>query len=333
MIAAPLPKLSSTSLPWPADWAGVFAAPGTQRPLILEIGFGLGQFLRHLHQTRPDAWIVGVEISSFCLVKAEKAIVRDNMTNVRVVHARAETALHHLFTPASLHAVHVNFPDPWFKDRHAGRRLMQRDTLQAIVNRLEPGGMFYLATDIIAYAEMSAELLAETPGLVNTLPEPWAGALPGRVVTKYEKKARREGRDCYYFAYRRDESPAPNVPVIEELPMPHMVIKSSLELDSIRARLHVDDYAEDDTNIKLLHRYLGDDALLFEVFVHEPTIDQRAGVMLVKRDEPGEYTLKLSPLGNPRPTSGLHKAVGLIGQALTELDPQSVIIQNKLRGT
>ena len=79
---------------------------------------------------------------------------------------------------------------------------MQRDTLDAIVSRLQPGGTFYLATDIHAYAEMSHELLAATPGLDNLLPDAWAPRVPERVSTKYEATARREGRACYYFAYR-----------------------------------------------------------------------------------------------------------------------------------
>jgi tRNA (guanine-N7-)-methyltransferase len=326
-----LRKMSSYTLPWPVNWQVVFDE-SLPRPLILEIGFGYGQFLRHLHRQHPHAWIVGVEINNFCLNKMEKAIARDEMRNVRVVHSRAETALHHLFTPGSLSQVHVNFPDPWFKERHAGRRLMQRDTLDAVVSRLTPGGMFYLATDIIAYAEMSAQLLAETPGLSNTHESPWVSSLPGRVVTKYEKKARQEGRDCYFFAYRRNDAPAPYVPVIEELPMPHMVINTPLNLDEMRARFSVQDYHEGETHIKFMESFQGDDAVLFEVYIREPTIGQRVAVVLAKREQPDEYTIKLSALGNPRPTDGLHKAVRLAGECVLGLHPQATVIHDKVRG-
>ncbi|MEZ4667121.1 MAG: hypothetical protein R3E39_04245 [Anaerolineae bacterium] len=62
-----------------------------------------------------------------------------------------------------------------------------------------------MATDIVEYAEMSAELLAQTPGLDNLLQSSWVNEMPGRVVTKYEGHALREGRHCYYyFAYRRN---------------------------------------------------------------------------------------------------------------------------------
>src|SRR5690606_2264157 len=143
------------------------------------------------------------------LNKVERWIERESISNARVIHATAQTALAHLFTPASLDQIHINFPDPWFKSRHEHRRLMQRDTLDALVNRLKPGGLLYLATDIVEYAEMSAELLAQTPGLDNLHETPWVHQIPGRVMTKYERKAVAAGRPCHYFAYRRNQQPTP----------------------------------------------------------------------------------------------------------------------------
>src|SRR5262249_37513621 len=148
---------------------------------------------------------------------------RAKHTNIRLIHAMAETALYHLFTPASIQQIHVNFPDPWFKTDHARRRLIQRDTLDAMVNRLAPSGTFYLATDILAYAEMARDLLQATPGLDNALPDSWVNDLPRRAITKYEAAARSEGRPCYYFVYRRNPTPAPDVPVIRDAEMPHVV--------------------------------------------------------------------------------------------------------------
>lgn len=324
----PLPKLSCTTLTWPADWREVF---GVKRPLILDIGFGYGHTLEHLHHTHPDHNIVGLEIDSTCLVKAEKAIQRKRMGNVRVVRGRAETALHHLFLPESLHQVHVNFPDPWFKARHSGRRLMQRDTLDAIVHRMVLGGMFYLATDIIAYAEMSAELLKETPGLTPKHERPWVNKWPGRIVTKYEKKARKAGRECYYFAYQRNRHAVPPVTVIKELAMPHMVIRSALSLDEMMTQFAPEaGHAHKDLRIKFLSAYRNDRAVLFEVYIHEPTIEQHLALLLVRREKPNEYTLKASRVGNPRSTQGLHLAVGTLGKLLAGLDPEAQILENKV---
>jgi tRNA (guanine-N7-)-methyltransferase len=321
-------KLSSLTLPWPTNWAALF---GADRPLILEIGFGRGQFLFHLARQHPDHNLVGLEISNRCLTHVEDALGRNGIENVRVIHSTAETALHHLFEPATLTQVHINFPDPWFKPKHGHRRLMQRDTLDALVNRLAPGGLLYLATDIVEYAEMSDELLQATPGLENLLDVPWTASLPGRISTKYESKAVREGRSCYYFAYQRNNYPAPLLPVIKEWDMPHIVFSSPLTLPEMLKHFEPSDILDGETRISLLDGYQGRDSLLFEVFIKEPTIDQLIAFLLLARDKPHQYTLQLSSLGHPRPTSGVHKAAALLGDWLLSLHPDSRILINKVR--
>ncbi len=313
----------------------IFGTP-PGRPLIVEIGFGYGQMLRYLAQQRPDANIVGFEIASQCLIKAEGAIRRGLLPNVRVVYARAETALYHLLTPESMDEVHINFPDPWFKTRHEHRRLMQRATLDVLVSRLKPGGKFYLATDIQAYAAMSAELLAATPGLTNLLDAPWRESVPGasglpRTITKYEARARREGRVCHYFALVRNSHPAPAVPVMEDLPVPHMVFDSPLTLTEIQAQFTPASYSERGVNINYLNAYVSDRAVLIEAYIDEPTIEQRVALMLVRRELSDEYTLQPGLIGSPRPTAGMHIAVQHLGAWLVSLHPATRVLQDKTR--
>ena len=93
-----LQRLNSRSLAWPTDWEALF---GAQRPLILEIGFGQGHFLLHLARQHPEANLVGLEISNRCLTRVERALERQGLTQVRVIHSSAETALRFLFMPAS----------------------------------------------------------------------------------------------------------------------------------------------------------------------------------------------------------------------------------------
>lgn len=325
-----LPKLNSHHMSWSTDWDALF---GRSAPLILEIGFGLGHFLGYLHKKHPDKNIVGIEINSFCLGKVERAIVRDNWNNVRVVFSRAETALNHLFEPQSLTEIHINFPDPWFKDRHSGRRLMQPDTLNAMISRLIPGGKLFLATDIIAYAEMSDEILSRSAGLTNLLDDAWVNEMQDRVVTKYERRAREEGRECYYFAYQRNDQPVPSRPVIKELEMPHFVLQTPVSLDTIVEQFSQSEHATGDTHVKLMQVYRGEKSLLFEAFVHEPTVDQLIALLYIRKEETDDqYTLKLSALGNPRPTAGVHFAVKLLGEWIISLSDETQVIQNKVRG-
>lgn len=320
-------KLSSIRLPWPTDWTALF---GADRPLVLEIGFGYGGFLQHLARTKPDANVIGLEIANQCLVAAERAIERKRLTNVRVIQSMAETALHHCFVPESISEVHINFPDPWFKKRHGHRRLIQRDTLDVLVSRLKPGAMLYLATDIIEYAEMSAELLRQTLGLDNTLPADWANEMPGRVVTKYEGRAQREGRACYYFAYRRNQVPAPDVPVIKEGEMTHVVFNTPMSLDDILTHFEGAEHKFGETIIRFLHGYRGRNVLLFEVYIHEETLDQHIALVISPRENPNEYTLKVSTLGYPRSTPALQKAVGLMADWIVSLNLDAKIVKHKL---
>ncbi|MFW5708710.1 MAG: tRNA (guanosine(46)-N7)-methyltransferase TrmB [Chloroflexota bacterium] len=325
----PLPVLTALNLPWPVDWVDIF---GVDRPLILDIGFGYGHSLTYLQRTRPDHNIIGIEVDNISLGKAERALVRNGWTNVRVIEAFAETALQHLFVPDSLDEIHINFPDPWFKSRHAGRRLMKRSTVDAMVSRLRNRGRLFLATDILEYADMSHQLLHDTPGLTNTLPTPWVTTRPEPFTTKYEKRAQQEGRTCRYFVYQRNDQPAPQVPVIQELKMPHIVFQSTLDLDTMMTHARTDEDHTTAATVKFLERYRGDRSVLFDVFVREPTLDQRIAVVLVEReDHPNEYTLKLSALGHPRPTAGIHQAVRIIGDALLALDPEANLIHDKVR--
>jgi tRNA (guanine-N7-)-methyltransferase len=327
-------KLSANRLSWPTDWQQIFKdVPGSSpRPLILEIGFGRAVFLAHLARTNPQAGVIGVEVSSRCMVEGEHLIVQYGLLNARVVHSTAETALHHLFAPATLAQIHINFPDPWFKTGHAHRRLMQRDTLDAMVSRLQPDGKLYLATDIVEYAEMSADLLRETAGLTNLLSTPYVYTMPGRVITKYEAKAAREGRRCYYFAYTRNDAAALDLPVQKDLPMPHLVFQSPLSLGDIHGQFDTmqQQHEQDGVYISFLRAYRGAHDLLIETYIKEPTIEQHLALILMQRKLDNEFTLKLSTIGQPRPTAGVHRAVALLGAWLLGLHSDSRVIQDKI---
>ncbi len=112
--------------------------------------------------------------------------------------------------------------------------------------------------------------------------------------------------------------------------MPHIVLKNPLSRDEILAQFSRSSRDFDDTHVALIGAYNGHQALLFEVYVNEPTIDQRVAVVLTERDD-GDYTLKLGFIGNPRPTPGLHKAVAILGDWIANLHPDAAILKRKLR--
>lgn len=324
--------LDSRNLPWPVDWSALY---GDTRPLIVEIGFGRGAYLRHLSQSFPDAGIIGLEIANQCLETAERMIVREGLYNVRVIHSPAETALYHLFEPGSIAQIHINFPDPWFKKSHHHRRLIRQETMDLLISRLAPGGELYIATDILEYAQITRDLLESVDGIRSLLTTGWTHAMPGRIITKYEATARREGRMCYYFAYRRTEAPVPVIPVLKELEMPHAVVHVPLSLAEIAERFEPIRYSQDngEYHVHISEAFLGRNGILFETYIGEPTIRQHAALGVYnygQGEKPNTYTVQLMTIGQPRATQGAHLAVRLLRDWLLALHSEAKLLHQKV---
>jgi len=331
MPAPPQRQLSIFNQPWPLPLAQLFPQP---QPLIAEFGFGNGDFLLHLSRSHPDCNIIGFEISSQSLDKAEAKIARRRLRNVRVLHAKAEAALAHLLPPQSLRLIHINYPDPWFKKRHSRRRLLQRDTVDWICSRLAPGGQLQLATDIAAYAQMAHELLAATPCLRNVYAQPWRQELPGRFRTKYELKAARESRPAHYFCYARNALPAPDLPLIQELHMPHVFLHSPLAAAELVTRFTQTRRSAAGTHIAILRAYADParDTAVFEAVIDEPRLEQHVLLSLSPRQGAGQYIVKLTGVGHARPTAGVHLAVAALAEWVASLHEDARVLEWKLRG-
>ena len=135
--------LPERRLPCPTPWAEIFAQDA---PLLVEIGFGGGHFLRHLAQKRPSANIIGVEISLPSLRRGERKIIHAGLSNVRLLQCSARYLLHALCAPGSVAEVYINFPDPWPKAAHHQRRLIDESFLHLLATRLEVDGRLDIAT-------------------------------------------------------------------------------------------------------------------------------------------------------------------------------------------
>lgn len=324
------PKLSVYNLSWPADWTAIF---GRSAPLIVEIGFGNGEYLLALARQYPDHNIIGLEIASRSLEKAERKLGHNGIPNARVVFSKAEAALAHLFESRSVHEFHINYPDPWFKKRHSGRRLIQQDTVDYLVDRLVIGGKIYLATDIRAYAEMAHEVLSQASALRNCLATSWVHQFPRLVTTKYEAKGLAEGRPGHYFLYERISAHTPDLPTQKELDMPHVVIATPVPAPQIVAAHREQQFhPAPDVHIKVRDVYLHQNgrAVLFEAEVIDPTIEQHVAIMLYPREEPNTYTVKYTTLGQPRMTPGLHYATALLAKWVVGLHPDGRILASKV---
>ena len=139
------------------DWAEVF---GRRAPVVLEVGSGHGAAAIAYARTHPEADVVAAEVHVPGVARMLAAAEGEGVDNLRVHPGDAVPLLGERVPAHSLAAVHLFFPDPWPKKRHAKRRFVQQHSLELLASRLQPGGVLLVATDIEAYAEHTREQLA-----------------------------------------------------------------------------------------------------------------------------------------------------------------------------
>lgn len=185
----------------PLDAARLF---GDARPLELEIGFGAGEHLAGQAAMRPGHGFIGCEPFLNGVVGALGHIRDGDLGNVRLHMGDALDVIERL-PDASLERVYLLHPDPWRKVRHAKRRMVNHGPLDLIAAKLKPGGEFRLGTDDPTYCRWSMMVMnqrrdfdwqAHTAQDFLTRPADWP-------ETRYERKARRQGHEVWYFIFRR----------------------------------------------------------------------------------------------------------------------------------
>lgn len=148
--------------------------------LNLEIGCGYGHFLGDAAPRFPQQAFVGLDIVSKVLRRAERRLA--TCPHVAVAKLDALIALRELVAPGTLDHLYIFFPDPWPKDRHAHRRMMQPDKLELFASRLKAGGRLLFVSDDPAYAQQADDVVAASPRFRAT------AFPPIEVHTKYERK-------------------------------------------------------------------------------------------------------------------------------------------------
>jgi tRNA (guanine-N7-)-methyltransferase len=203
LIASLLPRLTvELGAPAPADLRTLF--PHQVVCVAVEIGFGGGEHLVAEARAHPDVGFIGCEPFVNGMAKALALIETHKCENVRL-HFGDATDLMDWVPPAGLSRVDLIYPDPWPKRRHRKRRFVQFESLHKIARALHAGGQFRFVTDIPDYAAWTLERIRRTPQLLWTAEraadwqQPWEG-FPG---TRYEAKAKREGRVPCYLIFQR----------------------------------------------------------------------------------------------------------------------------------
>ncbi|MCS7045585.1 MAG: tRNA (guanosine(46)-N7)-methyltransferase TrmB [Gemmataceae bacterium] len=182
-------ELSATSRP--LSWPELF---GNDRPVEIEVGSGKGMFLINAASTRPETNFLGIEIERKYALLAASRLVQRGLANVRLACTDGRWLLEYGVASESVQAIHVYFPDPWWKHRHHKRRLLTADFARHCARTLRPGGLLHFASDVAAYFEESCRLLVEAAGLQ---PVTMAETSDGAYLSHFERKYRLQGRTIY----------------------------------------------------------------------------------------------------------------------------------------
>ncbi|MBC7993049.1 MAG: tRNA (guanosine(46)-N7)-methyltransferase TrmB [Rhizobacter sp.] len=173
---------------------------GRAAPLVLEIGFGMGDATAKIAQALPGTDFLGVEVHPPGVGALLKHIDEKGLSNLRIVQHDAVDVLEHMIAPGSLAGVHIFFPDPWHKKKHNKRRLIQPPFVAKLVTHLAPGGYLHCATDWQPYAEQMLEVLSAEPALRNTA-EGYAPRPEYRPLTKFENRGIKLGHGVWDLVF------------------------------------------------------------------------------------------------------------------------------------
>ena len=198
-----LPRLAlDLTKPAPADLRALFdISPDEVR---LEIGFGGAEHLIAQAQADPRSGFIGSDAFVNAIGKALAAIDADKLGNIRL-HFGDASALIDWLPAGSLARIDLLYPDPWPKRRHWKRRFIQDEKLKRLARILKSGGELRFATDIADYAVYALARVLRSPDFTWTAEraDDWRNAWPDFSGTRYEAKAKREGRTPAYFIFRR----------------------------------------------------------------------------------------------------------------------------------
>ncbi|MCR9292841.1 MAG: tRNA (guanosine(46)-N7)-methyltransferase TrmB [bacterium] len=185
----------------PLSWPEIV---GSKDKLELEIGSGKGLFLQNAASVSPDRFFVGIELSAKFANRAAQRLHRHGITNARMLRGDGKDFLHEVVPDEVLDRLHVYFPDPWWRNKHKKRRVLNRVALHDIQRVLKPGGSFHFWTDVLDYYEhICGEVMDHTQ---------LAGPryVPERVAshsmdftTHFERRARNEGQPVYRAIFEK----------------------------------------------------------------------------------------------------------------------------------
>lgn len=181
---------------------------GNDRPVVLEIGFGMGEATARMAAADPGTNILAVDVHTPGQGHLLGLADQHGLGNLRVGNGDAIILLREMLAPGALGGLRVYFPDPWPKKRHHKRRLVQPAFLDLAATRLAPGALLHCATDWEPYAEQMLELLTTHPCFGNTTADGGFATRPkSRPLTRFEGQGLEKGHVVNDLLFRRLQDP------------------------------------------------------------------------------------------------------------------------------
>ncbi|MEU8523458.1 tRNA (guanosine(46)-N7)-methyltransferase TrmB [Streptomyces sp. NBC_01216] len=178
-------------------------------PVVLEIGFGMGEATARMAAADPGTGILAVDVHTPGQGNLLGLADRGGLENVRVANGDAIILLREMLAVDALDGCRVYFPDPWPKKRHHKRRLIQPEFLTLLATRMKPGAVLHCATDWEPYAEQMLEVLTAHPDFGNTAADGGYAPRPAfRPLTRFEGQGLDKGHRVHDLLFQRSRTPS-----------------------------------------------------------------------------------------------------------------------------
>lgn len=192
------------TLPEPGQHLNLHSLFGNTQPVELEVGFGKGAFLVEVASAHPERNYLGIEIDRGLQLYVANRLAKRQLHTIKVASGDAGRLLAQHLSDSSLAAIHVYFPDPWWKKRHRKRRVFNETFAEQAARVIQPGGFLYLATDVAEYFQVMMGIMTGRPEfLPMDLGREEAAEDPSKPTTNFEKKARLEGRPVWRASFQK----------------------------------------------------------------------------------------------------------------------------------
>ena len=175
-----------------------------EAPLVLEVGFGMGDSLLAMAQQEADKDFLGIEVHPPGVGRLINNAEKESLDNLRVYMADAVDVINDCIPDGAISRFQLYFPDPWHKKKHNKRRIVQPEFMQLIRRKLAIGGLCHLATDWENYADQMMEVMSAAEGYENTAGEYRFAHKPNfRPETKFERRGERLGHGVWDLLFKK----------------------------------------------------------------------------------------------------------------------------------